>query len=336
MSVSKTDSKAQATLAHSAISDNFSVKLICRNCRNPVPNIVEDFSAGDYVCGDCGLVLGDRIIDTRSEWRTFADSEGDDPSRVGDAGNPFLDEDQLDTIITRTGDNGSNLSRTLNRVQGQSKSQQREHILLEAYKTISTLCDSYAIPKTIKDIAKQLFKKVADERLCKGRNNDATVAVCIFLACRQGHAPRTFKEICALTRVSLKEVTRTLKVIKGKLDTETGMTSSNDLIERFCSNLKLDYETRRIARILSENARNLGDTTGKSPLSVAGACIYMATQLIGRERSPKDISTISGISELTIKCIYKILYNSRKALLTPDILKHGHGISEANLNISQT
>ena len=23
----------------------------------------------------CGLVLGDRVIDTRSEWRTFADDE---------------------------------------------------------------------------------------------------------------------------------------------------------------------------------------------------------------------------------------------------------------------
>ncbi|KAJ2806634.1 transcription initiation factor IIB [Coemansia guatemalensis] len=328
------DSNAGASSStRSAIDENFSVKLICRNCRDPVPNIVEDFSAGDYVCGHCGLVLGDRIIDTRSEWRTFADSEGDDPSRVGDAGNPFLDEDQLDTMIARGGSNGAGLARALNRVQAQTNSQRREHMLLGAYKTISTLCDSYAIPKTIKDIAKQLFKKVSDEHLHRGKNHDATIAVCIFLACRQGQAPRTFKEICALTRVSLKEVTRTLKVIKSKLDTDTGMTLSNDLIERFCSNLKLDYETRRIARILSENVRKVGDTTGKSPLSVASACIYMATLLIGRERSPKAIAAISGVSELTIKYTYKILYNSRKELLTPDIMEHGRGVSEANLHI---
>ena len=31
--------------------------------------IVEEFGSGDLVCGRCGLVLGDRIVDTRSEWR---------------------------------------------------------------------------------------------------------------------------------------------------------------------------------------------------------------------------------------------------------------------------
>ena len=29
-------------------------RLICPDCKS-VPNIVEDFSAGDYICGDCGL-----------------------------------------------------------------------------------------------------------------------------------------------------------------------------------------------------------------------------------------------------------------------------------------
>ena len=48
---------------------DLSVKLICPECRDPHPNIREEFGAGDLVCGNCGLVLGDRIVDTRSEWR---------------------------------------------------------------------------------------------------------------------------------------------------------------------------------------------------------------------------------------------------------------------------
>lgn len=61
------------------------MKYFCKDCRDPVPNIIEDYSNGDVVCATCGLVLGPRIIDTRSEWRTFAndDGGGDDPSRVG-------------------------------------------------------------------------------------------------------------------------------------------------------------------------------------------------------------------------------------------------------------
>jgi transcription initiation factor TFIIB len=52
-----------------AFAPDLSVRLICPDCRDPNPKIIEEFRAGDLVCADCGLVLGDRIVDTRSEWR---------------------------------------------------------------------------------------------------------------------------------------------------------------------------------------------------------------------------------------------------------------------------
>ena len=48
---------------------DLAVRLICPDCRDVNPHIVEEFSSGDLVCGSCGLVLGDRVVDTRSEWR---------------------------------------------------------------------------------------------------------------------------------------------------------------------------------------------------------------------------------------------------------------------------
>jgi transcription initiation factor TFIIB len=71
------------------------------------PNIVEDYKAGDLICGDCGLVFPMRIIDMRSEWRNFAQADtgamGEDSSRVGHAENPLMDGviDQLSTSIAR-------------------------------------------------------------------------------------------------------------------------------------------------------------------------------------------------------------------------------------------
>lgn len=48
---------------------NLAVRFMCPDCKNPQPNLIEEYSSGDIVCGDCGLVLGDRVVDTRSEWR---------------------------------------------------------------------------------------------------------------------------------------------------------------------------------------------------------------------------------------------------------------------------
>jgi hypothetical protein len=53
--------------AKAAFAPDLSVRLVCPDCRDPNPNIVEEFSSGDLVCGGCGLVLGDRVVDTRSE-----------------------------------------------------------------------------------------------------------------------------------------------------------------------------------------------------------------------------------------------------------------------------
>ncbi|ORX72613.1 cyclin-like protein [Linderina pennispora] len=276
----------------SAPTRALNVTVICPDCRNPTPNIVEEFASGDLVCGDCGLVLGDRIIDTRSEWRTFANDEGDDPSRRG------------------AGTAGQGLARDLNRIHGRSTAQRHERNLVQAYKEISALCDAYDLPKVIGDVAKQLYKKVEDENLQRGKNNDAIIAACIFLACRQEGVPRTFKEICALTK---------------------GVTSSDDLILRFCSNLTLDMETQRIAELLSQKAKDMDKIAGKSPVSIASACIYMASHLTANPKDAKAISSIAGVGEATIKTTYKILYANRKQLVTPDILARSSKASLDNL-----
>ena len=59
----------QTKAVQPSFGPDLAVRLICPECRDPNPNIVEEFGSGDLVCGNCGLVLGDRIVDTRSEWR---------------------------------------------------------------------------------------------------------------------------------------------------------------------------------------------------------------------------------------------------------------------------
>ena len=62
-------SKGQRPPQQPSYGPDLAVRLICPECRDPNPFIVEEFGSGDLVCGTCGLVLGDRVVDTRSEWR---------------------------------------------------------------------------------------------------------------------------------------------------------------------------------------------------------------------------------------------------------------------------
>lgn len=213
-------SKPTILLNHPVISqelwrENLNMQLTCRECKEFPPNLVEEFSSGDMVCGSCGLVLGDRIVDTRSEWRTFSndDQGNDDPSRVGDGANPLLNGSQLQTSIS-FGDGSSSRTRDLHRAQNKSTHDKSTKGLLAAYKEIGALCDAMSIPKNVSDTAKHIFKMVNDAGAFRGKSQDTIIAGSIFIACRQCKVPRTFREICALTKVSKAEIGRIFKALE--------------------------------------------------------------------------------------------------------------------------
>ncbi|KAK7932208.1 cyclin-like protein [Apiospora marii] len=339
------DANMMANMAGGAPSqggykENLNEILVCPDCQISPANLMEEFSAGDMVCGDCGLVLGDRIIDTRSEWRTFAndDQGGDDPSRVGDAMNPLLNGSQLETGIAFG--EGSR-ARELHRAQNRSQNDKATKGLLNAYREISTLCDNIEIPKAVQDSAKHIFKMTDDAKLFKGKPQEVIVAGCIFIACRQAQVPRTFREIFALTNVSKKEIGRTFKQLEkflqghrenntsnsilNPLDSyeNTNTTSAEDLCGRYCSNLNFlkPHQMEKISKALAQKSSTVKNLAGRSPLSVAAACIYMASNLMGEPKSTRDIANVAGVSDGTIKTAYKFLYAERENLIESSWLK---------------
>lgn len=168
----------------------------------------------------------------------------------------------------------------------------------------------------IADIAKQLFKRVEDEKLLRGKPNESIIAACIFIACRQYGVPRTFKEICTLTQVPKKEIGRCFKALNEAFqETKVQTMTSEDLMARFCSNLNLPMEVQKSAVELTKRAKDIGNLAGKSPVSIAAACIYMGSHLFDKTRSTRDISVVCGVSEVTIKNAYKHLYGERNKLI---------------------
>ncbi|KAI0006459.1 cyclin-like protein [Xylariaceae sp. FL0662B] len=317
--------------------ENLNQVIVCPDCREFPANLVEEFSSGDVVCASCGMVLGDRIIDTRSEWRTFANDEGgDDPSRVGEAPNMLLNGSQLETNIAYG--EGSR-SKELHRAQGRSQNDKATKSLLSAYREISQLCDAINIPKTAQDSAKHIFKLTEDKKFFKGKSQESIIAGCIFIACRQSQVPRTFREIYALTHVSKKEIGRTFKQLEKFLQNNrdanvtgsliqvesyeaSNSTSAPDLCARYCNHLdfKNPHYMEKTSKRLAEKSSSVKDLAGRSPLSVAAACIYMISHLMGDARTSKDIASVAGVSDGTIKTAYRFLYNAKDELVEEDWL----------------
>ncbi|KAG5083373.1 hypothetical protein JHK84_053411 [Glycine max] len=253
----------------------------CSYCKRQT-EVVFDHSAGDTVCSECGLVLESHSIDETSEWRTFANESGDnDPVRVGGPTNPLLTDGGLSTVIAKpSGGSSEFLSSSLGRWQSRGSNPDRG--LIVAFKTIATMSDScwrspFCMVRkcceltikskvlkndpwqyfflNVKDRANEIYKRVEDQKSSRGRNQDALLAACLYIACRQEDKPRTVKEICSVANgATKKEIGRAKEYIVKQLGLEQGQSvemgtiHAGDFMRRFCSNLGMTNQAVKAAQ----------------------------------------------------------------------------------------
>ena len=156
------------------------------------------------------------------------------------------------------------------------------------------------------------------EKIIKGRSNDAIIAACMYIACRKEQVPRTLKEVCSVSKSSKRDIGRCFKTIIKSIETKVSTIQSSDFFARFCSRLMLPMNIQRLANQIAEKANTLNLVSGKSPLSLAAAAIFMAVTINNINKTAKDVADVSGVAENTIKQTYKAMHPRMKELVPED------------------
>ena len=324
--------------------DDFNTHLICPDCRQIPPDLIEDSSAADTICGNCGLVLSQRNISYESEWRTFNSDEGkgDDPNRVGEADNDLLTSSNAGTTIGG-GANASKETRRLKRAQAAQQDSKADKQLTNAYQIIDQWGERASLPTKARNTAKSYYKRTFDAGMFKGKNIEIVLASCLFIACRQHDVARSFTEMFSLTHVPKKDIGRGYKALEkfllsdsnqniANIEAEGGIisrdagyktttsTPPDQLCIRFCSQLGLGFRVEVVSSSLAKKTPNVAGMGGRSPLSVAAACVYFASHLLGVGATTKDISDTVGVSDATIRQTYRSLYVVKEEIVDKEWL----------------
>jgi transcription initiation factor TFIIB len=335
--------------------ENLNLRIICPDCKLDPPELIEENA--DTICANCGMVLAERLISMESEWRTFNsdDSRGDDPNRVGEADNELYNQSNVGTTIGLTS-TSSKESKRLRRVQNAQQDERKDRDLQSSYATIDGWAERIELSNAVRNQAKMFYKTVHDANAFRGKSKDAVLASCLFIACRQANLGRTFGEMHGLTSINKKEMGRTFKALQkflqetsqkslDEIEAAGGVISREDrqfkstvstspevLINRFCGQLGYNFRVSVIARKIADKVPGINEIAGRSPLSIAAASLYFATNLIEAPKTAiKDIQPIAGVSEGTIRVSYKLLYSHKDELIEPDWLgaqPGGHGFGK--------
>eukprot|EP01135_Chromosphaera_perkinsii_P004732 Nk52_evm4s295 gene=Nk52_evmTU4s295 len=157
----------------------------------------------------------------------------------------------------------------------------------------------------------ELLDDMEEKRLLRSGGNTVgeVTAACLFVACRQQGVPCTYKEICALTNLKKKQLSRAVRFVGKSLNVGLEPITSQDFIDRFCLNLDLVPEVREAGIAVSRKALSMGIVSGKCPISVAAAGIALVSGC-----SEREIVAVSGVSLTTIRNCYVSLVDHKDEL----------------------
>lgn len=298
-----------------------SAKVACKY--HPDADLIEDSHAGDMICQECGLVVGDRVIDVTSEWRSFSNSDdgAKDRSRVGAAENPALDNASLSTTIgAATGAASFNEDGQL-KYRSRQQKPTSDRNMLNAIRELETLAHRMNVPQSIVEAAADIYRRVQESGKFSGRSHDPIISACMYIACRNQGVARTFREVVAVSQAKRSDIIKMFKAIVKVLEQDMSVVSSAELVNRFCGRLDLDQKCVRVAINICQQCTELNLLSGRNYTTVAATAIYMAANGMGWKKSASDVGEAAGCAETTIKTAYKSLLPLAKKLFPLDDVK---------------
>jgi transcription initiation factor TFIIB len=273
-------------------------------------HIILDERSGEKVCGNCGLVLTDTVIDLGPEYRIFSVEEGKDRRRVGSGYNINIYDKGLSTIIKGNRDSSGKLldkntqykMMRLRRQDNRSKvDSTKSRNLSIAMTELDRLASELNLPENVKKNSAHLYRKALDKDLIRGRSIDAFIAACTYAACRLLKVPRPLKEVSKASKRLHSEVAMTYRLLHKELDLKPPVDGPYKFIPKIASSLNISPQTEQLAVKILRKADERNELVGKNPRGVAAAALYMACKEADEKRVQRVVSEAAGTTEVTLR-----------------------------------
>jgi transcription initiation factor TFIIB len=282
--------------------------LGCPRCGGT--KLIRDLEVGEEVCGECGLVVSEEIVNTGPEWRAFTSAEKAKRPRVGMARSYTLYDMGLSTSFNGTRDGRGNkldadtqsLMNKLKKYDNRTKLDDTwGRNLSIAMAELDRLSAVLHIPKNVKEHAALIYRKALKEDLIRGRSIDAFVAASLYAACRFQKVPRPLKNISKASTREHSEVSRSYRLLLRELNLKMPVDDPMKFVPGIAAKLKLGHDTERHAIDILRKAREKQGLSGKDPRGIAAAALYMACIENEDKRIQKDVAAAAGTTEVTLR-----------------------------------
>lgn len=280
-----------------------SSKKITNMCPECGGEIIPVHERGEIVCGQCGLVIDERLLDTsHSGKRAFTHQEKQRRERTGSPISILLPDMGLSTVIDKSNIQNPDLKRA---AKWNSRMSWDKRNMLIATTELKRIASNLNLPDYVKKSAIKYYIDAFKKKLLRGRSINGMVAACLYFACREKKIPRTLQEILDETSVSAKNVRRCYRTIIKELNLKAPITDPVALIPKYITELGLSIETEKsVIKILNLFISRFS-ISGKDPKGLCAGALYLVCKAKSERISQKDIANLVGVTEVTLRSRYK-------------------------------
>ncbi|KAH9711493.1 Plant-specific TFIIB-related protein 1 [Citrus sinensis] len=188
---------------------------------------------------------------------------------------------------------------------------------LRAYLQIIDVASILGLDYDICDHAFQLFRDCCSATCLRNRSVEALATAALVQAIREAQEPRTLQEISIAANVPQKEIGKYIKILGEALQLSQPINSNSIAVHmpRFCTLLQLNKSAQVLATHIGEVVINKCFCTRRNPISISAAAIYLACQLEDKRKTQAEICKVTGLTEVTLRKVYKELLENWDDLL---------------------
>ncbi len=203
----------------------------------------------------------------------------------------------------------------------------QERRLSNVLTKINETCAAMSLPKLLVETSAMLYRNFESNYEAKGKSIACMAAATIYLACKKCSVVRSLEEIVEATgvtdqdRSNVKLASKYYRMMVMEMGVFTeqqtpapAATSTPQLassiavalaIDHYISKLanmaKIDTKVERLAIDIAHKTDDHMLADGKAPNGLAAAYIYIASMLLGVNILQRDVSSLSGVTEVTIR-----------------------------------
>ncbi len=309
----------------------------CPECQS---SLVDDVQNGEIICSGCGVVVADQMVDHGPE--TVSSNLEDRMKLARATGQTTYSQHDLgittEISISTKDFSGKTINREVaNQMNNLRKWQQRvrvssprERRLANVLSKMGETCDDLNLSRNVLETASMIYRNLDGHIDVKGKSVASITAATIYMACKQCDVVRSLEEICKgiCTPKDVKSKTKLAAKYYRTMVMEMGQLSApvvtmDKYISKIANMTQTEVRVERLALEIAEKTKDSSIADGKAPNGIAAAYLYVASVLLGQNVLQRDVSSIAGVTEVTIRnrCKEILTCYKLKITLRPSLAK---------------